>query len=131
MAIPATPATAVKKSFQFGGQTVTLETGAIARQARSVIVSMRETVVMVNVVARTQLLLRPNLDSDGARCLLATGERHEQPELVDACEALAALRRLEFLDSRDVELLLARGGHDPCQFLAVASASISSLNPLS
>ena len=52
MAIPATPATAVKKSFQFGGQTVTLETGAIARQACSVIVSMGETVVMVNVVAR-------------------------------------------------------------------------------
>ena len=52
MAISATPATAVKKSFQFGGQTVTLETGAIARQACSVIVSMGETVVMVNVVAR-------------------------------------------------------------------------------
>ncbi|WP_029891590.1 polyribonucleotide nucleotidyltransferase [Polycyclovorans algicola] len=52
MAISATPATAVKKSFQFGDQTVTLETGAIARQACSVIVSMGETVVMVNVVAR-------------------------------------------------------------------------------
>ena len=52
MAIPATPAQAVKKSFQFGGQMVTLETGAIARQASSVIVSMGETVVMVNVVAR-------------------------------------------------------------------------------
>ncbi len=52
MAIPATPAQAVKKTFQFGGQTVTLETGAIARQASSVIVSMGETVVMVNVVAR-------------------------------------------------------------------------------
>ncbi|MGK0425247.1 MAG: hypothetical protein ACJAZD_002780, partial [Ilumatobacter sp.] len=44
---------------------------------------------------------------------------------------LAARRRLEFLDSRDVELLLARGSHDPWQFLAVASASISSLNRLS
>jgi len=52
MAIPATPAVAVKKSFQFGAHTVTLETGAVARQASSVIVSMGETVVMVNVVAR-------------------------------------------------------------------------------
>ncbi|ULQ45899.1 polyribonucleotide nucleotidyltransferase [Flagellatimonas centrodinii] len=52
MAIPATPAAAVTKTFQYGNQTVTLETGAIARQAASVIVRMGETVVMVNCVAK-------------------------------------------------------------------------------
>lgn len=52
MAIPATPAQAVRKSFQYGQHLVTLETGSIARQASSVIVRIDETVVMVNVVAR-------------------------------------------------------------------------------
>lgn len=54
MAIPATPAAAVTKTFQYGNQTVTLETGAIARQAASVIVRMGETVVMVNCVAKKE-----------------------------------------------------------------------------
>ncbi len=47
------PVTPVKKSFQYGSQTVTFETGAIARQATaSVIVTVDQTVVMVNVVAK-------------------------------------------------------------------------------
>ncbi len=54
MAIPATPAQAVTKTFQYGNQTVTLETGAIARQAASVIVRMGDTVVMVNCVAKKE-----------------------------------------------------------------------------
>ena len=42
----------IKKSFQFGNQTVTLETGEIARQATgAVVVTMGETVVLVTVVA--------------------------------------------------------------------------------
>lgn len=41
----------VKKTFQFGEHTVTLETGEIARQATgAVIVNMEDTVVMVTVV---------------------------------------------------------------------------------
>jgi polyribonucleotide nucleotidyltransferase len=45
--------TPIKKSFQFGSQTVTLETGEIARQASgTVIVTIEDTVVMVNVVGR-------------------------------------------------------------------------------
>ncbi|MFB3101499.1 MAG: polyribonucleotide nucleotidyltransferase [Gammaproteobacteria bacterium] len=45
---------AVRKEFQFGDQTVVLETGKIARQASSVIVSMGDTVVMVNCVAKKE-----------------------------------------------------------------------------
>jgi polyribonucleotide nucleotidyltransferase len=45
--------TAIKKSFEYGGQTVTMETGAIARQADgAVLVSMGETVVLVTAVGR-------------------------------------------------------------------------------
>ncbi len=45
--------TPIKKSFQFGSQTVTLETGEIARQATgTVIVTIEDTVVMVNVTGR-------------------------------------------------------------------------------
>lgn len=41
----------IKKSFQFGGSTVTIETGEIARQATgAVLVNMDDTVVMVTVV---------------------------------------------------------------------------------
>jgi polyribonucleotide nucleotidyltransferase len=41
----------VKKSFQYGNQTVTLEAGEIARQASgAVMVSMGESVVLVTVV---------------------------------------------------------------------------------
>lgn len=47
------PVTPVKKSFQYGSQTVTFETGAIARQATAaVIVTVDQTVVMVTVVAK-------------------------------------------------------------------------------
>ena len=47
---------AIKKSFQFGRHTVTLETGEIARQADgAVLVSMDDTVVLVTCVARTEV----------------------------------------------------------------------------
>ena len=43
--------TAIRKAFQFGSQTVTLETGEIARQADgAVLVNMDDTVVLVTVV---------------------------------------------------------------------------------
>ncbi|MFT5425588.1 MAG: polyribonucleotide nucleotidyltransferase [Gammaproteobacteria bacterium] len=45
---------AVRKEFQFGDHTVVLETGKIARQASSIIVSMGDTVVMVNCVAKKE-----------------------------------------------------------------------------
>ncbi len=41
---------AIKKSFQYGDQTVTLETGEIARQCSAVIVSMGDTQVLATVV---------------------------------------------------------------------------------
>ncbi len=45
----------IKKSFQFGKQTVTLETGEIARQATgAVLVTMGETVVLVTVVGEKE-----------------------------------------------------------------------------
>lgn len=44
----------VRKEFQFGGHTVILETGKIARQASSVIVSVGDTIVMVNCVAKKE-----------------------------------------------------------------------------
>lgn len=44
--------TLVKKEFQFGNHTVTLETGEVARQASGAVkISMGETVVLVTVVA--------------------------------------------------------------------------------
>ena len=44
--------TIVKKSFEFGGQTVTLETGRIARQASgAVLVTMGKTQLLATVVA--------------------------------------------------------------------------------
>jgi polyribonucleotide nucleotidyltransferase len=47
------PVTPIKKTFQYGAHSVTLETGAIARQATAaVIVSVAQTVVMVTVVAK-------------------------------------------------------------------------------
>ena len=45
---------AVRKEFQFGDHTVVLETGKIARQASSIIVSMGDTIVMVNCVAKKE-----------------------------------------------------------------------------
>ncbi|MGH8539058.1 MAG: polyribonucleotide nucleotidyltransferase [Stenotrophobium sp.] len=55
MAIPAVPVTPVKKSFQYGTRTVTLETGAIARQASAAVkVTVDETVVFVTVVAKKE-----------------------------------------------------------------------------
>ena len=45
----------VKKSFQYGEHTVTLETGAIARQATgAVLVNMADTVVLVTVVSKNE-----------------------------------------------------------------------------
>ena len=45
-----------KKSFQYGGHTVTLETGEIARQADgAVIVNMADTVVLVTAVGMKEL----------------------------------------------------------------------------
>jgi polyribonucleotide nucleotidyltransferase len=41
---------AIKKTFQYGDQTVTLETGEIARQCSAVIVSMGQTMVLATVV---------------------------------------------------------------------------------
>ena len=47
--------TAVKKTFQFGEQTVTLETGKLARQATgAVLVNMSDTVVLVTVVGKRE-----------------------------------------------------------------------------
>ena len=46
---------AFAKSFAYGSQTVTIETGELARQAdASVKVSMGDTVVLVTCVAKTQ-----------------------------------------------------------------------------
>ena len=45
---------AIKKSFQYGDQTVTLETGEIARQCSAVIVSMGDTKVLATVVGDKQ-----------------------------------------------------------------------------
>ena len=45
----------VKKTFQYGRSTVTLETGRIARQATgAVMVTMDDTVVLCTVVARKE-----------------------------------------------------------------------------
>ncbi|MEI8055150.1 MAG: polyribonucleotide nucleotidyltransferase [bacterium] len=50
-----------KKSFQYGEQTVTLETGVIARQANgAVIISMGDTVILVTAVAKKEAV--PNRD---------------------------------------------------------------------
>jgi polyribonucleotide nucleotidyltransferase len=47
---------AIKKTFQFGRHTVTLETGEIARQASgAVMVSMDDTVVLVTAVAKNEV----------------------------------------------------------------------------
>jgi len=49
--------TPIKKSFQYGEHTVTLETGEIARQADgAVMVNMGDTVVLVTVVAETKAM---------------------------------------------------------------------------
>ena len=43
----------VTKTFQWGGKTVTLETGEIARQSGgAVVVSIEDTVILATVVAR-------------------------------------------------------------------------------
>ena len=55
MGIPATPAAPIRKTFQYGNRQVTLETGAVARQASAaVLVTVDETVVMVTVVAKKE-----------------------------------------------------------------------------
>src|SRR5690606_19108671 len=53
--------TSIKKSFQYGAHTVSIETGEIARQAdAAVIVNMADTVVLVTVVGSRQA--DPNKD---------------------------------------------------------------------
>ena len=55
MAIPATPATPIKKSFKYGSHNVTIETGAIARQATAaVMINVDDTVLLVSVVAKKE-----------------------------------------------------------------------------
>ncbi len=45
----------IKKTFQYGSHTVTLETGAVARQASAAVtVNMDDTVVLVTVVAQKE-----------------------------------------------------------------------------
>ncbi len=46
----------LKKSFQYGNQTVTLETGEIARQCSAVIVSMGDTQVLATVVGDKNMM---------------------------------------------------------------------------
>jgi polyribonucleotide nucleotidyltransferase len=49
------PVTPIKKTFQYGAHSVTLETGAVARQATAaVLVSMDQTVVLVTAVAKKE-----------------------------------------------------------------------------
>ncbi len=48
------PTPPVKKTFKYGQHDVTLETGAIARQATSVIVTVEDTVVLVTCVGRKE-----------------------------------------------------------------------------
>lgn len=50
----------IRKEFQLGSHTVVLETGKIARQAHSVVVSVGDTIVMVNCVAKKEA--RPGQD---------------------------------------------------------------------
>ena len=46
----------LKKSFQYGQHSISIETGEIARQASaSVIVSMGDTVVLVTAVAASEV----------------------------------------------------------------------------
>src|SRR3546814_2381160 len=55
MAVPATPAVPVKKTFRYGKHEVTFETAAIARQATAaVMVHVDETVVFVSVVGKKE-----------------------------------------------------------------------------
>ncbi|MGH8444483.1 MAG: polyribonucleotide nucleotidyltransferase, partial [Solimonas sp.] len=55
MAVPATPAVPVKKTFRYGKHNVTFETAAIARQATgAVVVHVDDTVVLVTVVGKKE-----------------------------------------------------------------------------
>ncbi|WP_043113425.1 polyribonucleotide nucleotidyltransferase [Solimonas soli] len=55
MAVPATPAVPVKKTFRYGKHNITLETAAIARQATAaVMVHVDDTVVFVSVVGKKE-----------------------------------------------------------------------------
>ena len=55
MAIPATPATPIKKSFKYGSHNVTIETGHVARQATAaVMINVDDTVLLVSVVAKKE-----------------------------------------------------------------------------
>lgn len=46
--------TAIKKIFQYGDRTIMLETGRVAKQASSVMVTMGETVILVAAVAKKE-----------------------------------------------------------------------------
>ncbi|RLA14243.1 MAG: polyribonucleotide nucleotidyltransferase [Gammaproteobacteria bacterium] len=46
--------TAIRKEIQFGQHTLVLETGEVARQANSVVVTLGETVVLVAMTGRTE-----------------------------------------------------------------------------
>ena len=55
MAIPATPATPIKKSFKYGSHNVTIETGHVARQATAALmINVDDTVLLVSVVAKKE-----------------------------------------------------------------------------
>lgn len=55
MAVPATPAVPVKKTFRYGKHNVTFETAAVARQATAaVMVHVDDTVVFVSVVGKKE-----------------------------------------------------------------------------
>jgi len=46
--------TAIRKEIQLGQHTLVLETGEVARQANSVLVSLGDTVVLVAMTGRTE-----------------------------------------------------------------------------
>ena len=56
----------VTKTFQWGQQTVTMETGEIARQSGgAVVVSIEDTVILATVVAKKDA--KPGQKGDGIR----------------------------------------------------------------
>ena len=63
----------VTKTFQWGQQTVTLETGEIARQSGgAVVVNIADTVILATVVARK--------DAIWARLTVAFGQNRPEPQ---------------------------------------------------
>jgi polyribonucleotide nucleotidyltransferase len=79
--------TITKKSIEWGGRTLTLETGRIARQAdASVLVTYGDTSVLCTVVAAKSV--KPDMDffprrpSDGKRDSDVTSDRPSDPSAV-------------------------------------------------